>query len=184
MFIHTLDTIPKNWYIQLDLRQKIVSWDDLTTNFITAFNTYDEYVMVDIALQLIKEKMFEDVEESEDCLPNWALFSKQTLECYKIEEAKPEDDEPREVHILKVEGERVVEGLEISIDYYKPLKTIKVNIGIEEVLKFAFIRVYWDDEIVGKIIDLLHVYRDLFPTKFTKMKGIVGELGDENTFES
>ena len=27
------------------------------------------------------------------------------------------------------------------------------------------------------ITDLLHDYRDLFPTKFTEMKGIVGYLG-------
>jgi len=51
------------------------------------------------------------------------------LECYKIEEAKLEDDEPREVHIPEVEGERVVEGLEISLDYSKPHKTGKVDIS-------------------------------------------------------
>ena len=99
MFIHTLNIIPKNWYIQLELRQETVSWNDLTTNFITAFNTYDEDVMVDIVLQLIKEKVFEGVEESEDYLPDWALFSKQVVECYKVEESKPKQDEPREVHI-------------------------------------------------------------------------------------
>jgi len=31
---------------------------------------------------------------------------------------------------------------------------------------------------MGKVADLLHEYRDLFPTKFTEMKGIVGELGE------
>ena len=30
MFIHTLGNIPRNWYIQLELRQDTVSWDDLT----------------------------------------------------------------------------------------------------------------------------------------------------------
>ena len=29
-----------------------------------------------------------------------------------------------------------------------------------------------------KIIDLLHEYHDLFPTSFSEMKGIVGDLGD------
>ena len=32
-------------------------------------------------------------------------------------------------------------------------------------------------QIVGHIADLLHDYQDLFPTKFTEMKGIVGDLG-------
>jgi len=39
------------------------------------------------------------------------------VECYKVEETKPEEDEPREVQIPEAEGERVVEGLEISFDY-------------------------------------------------------------------
>lgn len=67
--------------------------------------------MVDTALQLIKEKVFEGVEESEDCLPNWALFAKQVVEFYKVEESKLEEDAPREVHILEAEDERVFEGL-------------------------------------------------------------------------
>jgi len=29
-----------------------------------------------------------------------------------------------------------------------------------------------------KIIDLLHEYRELFPTKFTEIKGIARELGE------
>lgn len=133
--------------------------------------------MVETALQLIKEKLFEGVEESEDYLPDWALYAKQAMEFYKIEETKSKEDEPREVHIPEVEGERVVEGLEISLDYSKPLKTVKVNIGTTKVPNFSFIGDYWDEETVGKIIDLLHEYRDLFPTKFTEMKGIAGELG-------
>lgn len=55
---------------------------------------------------------------------------------------------------------------------------MQVNIGMTKVLKFAFIGDYWDEEIVGKNIDLLHEYRDLFTTKFTEMKGIAGGLGE------
>ena len=29
---------------------------------------------------------------------------------------------------------------------------------------------------MGKITDLLHEFQDLFPTKFSKLKGIIGEL--------
>jgi len=31
---------------------------------------------------------------------------------------------------------------------------------------------------VCKITELLHEYQDLFPSKFTEMKGIAGELGE------
>jgi hypothetical protein len=37
---------------------------------------------------------------------------------------------------------------------------------------------YWDEQIVERITELLHEYSDLFPTTFTEMKGITGELGE------
>jgi hypothetical protein len=37
---------------------------------------------------------------------------------------------------------------------------------------------YWDDATIGKITELLHEYQDLFPTKFTDMKGIKGPMGE------
>jgi hypothetical protein len=37
---------------------------------------------------------------------------------------------------------------------------------------------YWNDDIVEKIADLLREYQDLFPTTFSKMKVIVGDLGE------
>lgn len=58
-----------------------------------------------------------------------------------------------------------------------PLKTKKVNIGSEEVPKFTTIGDYWDGETINKVTDLLHEYQELFPTKFSDMKGIVGDLG-------
>ena len=36
----------------------------------------------------------------------------------------------------------------------------------------------WDEETMEKIIDLLHEFQDLFPTKFFEMKGILGDLGE------
>jgi hypothetical protein len=37
---------------------------------------------------------------------------------------------------------------------------------------------YWDHHIVERITKLLHEYSDLFPTTFSKMKGLVGDLGE------
>ena len=44
--------------------------------------------------------------------------------------------------------------------------------------KFAIIGYYWDDLTMGKVADLLHEFWDLFPTKFSEMKGISGDLGE------
>jgi hypothetical protein len=61
---------------------------------------------------------------------------------------------------------------------FAPIKVKKVNIGTTEHPKISSIGDYWDEPIVEIIIDLLHKYNDLFPTTFTDMKGIVGELGE------
>jgi hypothetical protein len=37
---------------------------------------------------------------------------------------------------------------------------------------------YWDEQTLERITELLHEYSDLFPTTFTEMKGIAGELGE------
>jgi hypothetical protein len=54
----------------------------------------------------------------------------------------------------------------------------KVNIGTIENPKMVNIGDYWDEKIVEIITELLHKYNDLFPTTFTDMRGITGELGE------
>ena len=57
-------------------------------------------------------------------------------------------------------------------------KIRKVNIGTKENPKFASVGDYWDEEMMQKITDLLHEFQDLFLTKFSKMKGILDDLGE------
>ena len=59
----------------------------------------------------------------------------------------------------------------------QPLKTRQVNIGSEEKPKYATIGDYWDEEMVRKVTQILHEYQDLFSTKFSEMKGILGDIG-------
>jgi len=62
----------------------------------------------------------------------------------------------------------VVECPELeSIEYARPLRTHKVNIGIKEKPKFTNIGDYWNEETVEKIDDLLCEYQELFPTTFS-----------------
>jgi len=151
----------------------------MTSSCVHTFNAYESELMMDTALQLAKEKIFEGIGELElGNLPDWMQFAEQSMKCYKLEESKSEDMEPCKVHIPEIEGEIAVVGLEISHSFYEPLKMVKVNIGIEEVPKFASIGDYWDEKIVCKITELLHEYQDLFPTNFIEMKGIAGELGE------
>jgi hypothetical protein len=46
--------------------------------------------------------------------------------------------------------------------------------------KFLHIGDYWNNETIEKVADFLREYQDLFPTTFSEMKGIAGELGEMN----
>jgi hypothetical protein len=79
------------------------------------------------------------------------------------------------VNISETEGKRDIEGPGIELPFVgKPIKIKKVNIGTEQAPKLENVGDYWDDATISKITKLLHEYQDLFPTKFTDMKGIKG----------
>jgi hypothetical protein len=65
---------------------------------------------------------------------------KEILSCYHVQEEAPNEDDPSDIHIEKVEGEREVEGppweLEVIV---ASIKVKKVNIGTVENPKMASI---------------------------------------------
>jgi hypothetical protein len=104
---------------------------------------------------------------------------KELFSCYHVQEEVPDEDDTCDIQIEEVEGEREVEGppLEKKV-IVASIKVKKVNVGTVENPKMANIRDYWDEKTVDKITKLLREYNDLFPTTFTEMKGIAGELGE------
>jgi hypothetical protein len=97
--------------------------------------------------------------------------------CYNIN--VDEDDDPRKVNIIEKKGQRDIEGPRVELPFIgQPINIKKVNIGTEKTPKLENVRDYWDASTIDKIIELLHEYKDLFPTKFTDMKGIKGPMGE------
>jgi hypothetical protein len=60
----------------------------------------------------------------------------------------------------------------------QPINIKKFNIGTKKTPKLANIGDYWNDATIDKITELLHECQELFPTKFTDMKGIKGSMGE------
>jgi hypothetical protein len=58
------------------------------------------------------------------------------------------------------------------------VKVKKVNIGTTDNPKMDSIGDYLDEKTIERITKLFHEYSDMFPKTFTKMKGIVGDLGE------
>lgn len=98
------------------------------------------------------------------------------LECYNVT-TEDEGEDPKKINIQETEGHRKVQGPQIeNPDITTPVRTKQVNIGTEVEPKFMKIGDYRDDVTVHKIVELLREYQDLFPTKFTDLKGIIRVL--------
>jgi hypothetical protein len=123
---------------------------------------------------VFKEVSFLPLEQEED---EWTAPFQKLQGCYHINADK--DDDPRKVNIVETEGHRNVEGPRVELPFIgQPRKIKKFNIGTEETPKLVNVGDYWDAATIDKITELLHEYKDLFPTKFTHMKGIKGPMGE------
>ena len=58
LFCHTLDVIPMNWYLEIELRRGTGEWDILRKGFIMTFSFEDGFDYVDEALQEVKATIF------------------------------------------------------------------------------------------------------------------------------
>jgi len=66
--IHKLDTIPKNWYLELEMCRETMNWDELTRRFNIAFTFENESPLVDAALHVVRNKIF-SMEGPMDVIP-------------------------------------------------------------------------------------------------------------------
>ena len=53
--------IPRNWYTSVELRKGTIEWDELATSLIYTLEFVDDHSSIDVALQVIKTKIFEDI---------------------------------------------------------------------------------------------------------------------------
>jgi hypothetical protein len=96
-----------------------------------------------------------------------------------VEEEALDEEHPQNIHIIEVEGEIELEGPSLESEFFVvPIRVKKINIGTTDNPKMANIADYWDEQTMERITKLLHEYIDMFPTTFTKMKDIEGELGE------
>ena len=178
LFCHTLDVILMNWYMETELYHGTSEWDILCEGFIMTFNFEDKFDCIDKVLQEVKAAIFKIPRDHLELIqPDRNTQLSHVLECYNLT-VEEEDEDPRKINILEIEGHREVEGPQIeNPDITTPLKMKQVNIGIEEEHKFVKVGDYWDDMTVDKVTKLLCEYHDLFPPKFIELKGIIGDLG-------
>ena len=112
-FVHTLDRIPKNWYIDQELCRGTTSWTVLQQKFTVIFSFEHENPNIDAALKQIRGVIF--IKEPKiELIIEEQHRNKQTvkelLSCYHVQEEAPDKDYLRDIQIEEEEGERDVEG--------------------------------------------------------------------------
>ena len=52
--------IPRNWYTLVELRRGTLDWEEIATRFTHTFDFAYDHPSIDIALQVMKTKIFEE----------------------------------------------------------------------------------------------------------------------------
>lgn len=173
------------WMSSQGIRILKQNFDMVQVNGISYAKVFIEFLFadqwtdtVDNALQVVKAIISKVPLEPEEIVQtDWLHQLSNALECYDVQ-VEDDDDDQRNINIPEKEGSREVCGPEIKDpDITVPLKTKQVNIGMKEEPKYATLGDYWDDATMEKVIDLVREYQDLFSTKITELKVILGDLG-------
>jgi hypothetical protein len=120
----------------LEQRRETANWEEMKKKFVITFAFEHETPEIDKTLNLVRDMIFE--EPKVDIVTAYQNQKKQTVRqlIYFYHVAKEEDpieENPHNIKITEVEGEREVEGPKLDSKYFfAPLKINKVNIGIEE----------------------------------------------------
>lgn len=84
-FCHTLDTIPMNWYLEIEVRHRTSKWDVLKERFLLTFNFEDVFECIDESLQEMKAAIFRTpVDPITRVQPDQSMQLHHALEYYNV----------------------------------------------------------------------------------------------------
>ena len=123
VFIHDLGPIPTTWYFNAELHQSTHHWETLKDEFVGTFWLRGGTKVLDKALQDIDTFIFDESHPYVALgVPTRETQMQDIANCHNItiEEC---DEDPRNISILELEGERAVVGPPLqTVDVTKPLK--------------------------------------------------------------
>jgi hypothetical protein len=110
-FIHTLETIPKNWYLEMEVHRDTTEWGYISQRFKETFTFQHKSPSIYTTLQEIKHKIFNEEEHMEVrsicneeehtevisiCnAHNVSMTVHKLLECYNVTQEDQDDEDPR-----------------------------------------------------------------------------------------
>ena len=76
--------VPRSWYTSVELQQGTVEWEILAISFTQKFEFTSEYPTVDVALQVIKENIFEEIPVADTNFHQCNMNMHIWMECHNI----------------------------------------------------------------------------------------------------
>jgi hypothetical protein len=61
-FVHTLDTVPKNWYLELEVHRGTIDWEELSQNVKVTFSLESYSTLINASFQVIRSNIFMEEE--------------------------------------------------------------------------------------------------------------------------
>jgi hypothetical protein len=99
-FVHTLEGIQENWYMDHELHKGTMSWTVLQHNFTIDFSFEHENPNIDATLKQIRWVIFIKEPEVELVTKEQQRnrqIVKSLLSCYHVQEEIPNEDYPRDI---------------------------------------------------------------------------------------
>jgi hypothetical protein len=99
-FIHTLEGIPKNLYIEQEQRRETKNWEEIQQNFVVTFSFEHEIPEINTTLKVVRDRLFEEPEF--EIISTYQKQNRHTmkllLHCYHVaEEEELAEDNPRNI---------------------------------------------------------------------------------------
>jgi hypothetical protein len=108
-----LEGIPEKWLVSQEMCRGTTKWKTLQQKIIVTFSFEHENPNMDLTLNKIRGVILIDepkVEIMTDYQQQNKHIFKELLSCYHVEEEAPYEDNPHNIKIIEIEGEKEVEG--------------------------------------------------------------------------
>ena len=136
-FVHTLEEMPRSWYVATELHRTITTWEELSVFFAQTFSFQDANTEVCNALHIIHDVVLKVIPVTYPDDPHVHCSIQSMTRCYNLSGEPEDDDKLQNVNIPKSEGCHDVVMPDLPTDSMSQLLKIrKVNIGSEENSKF------------------------------------------------
>ena len=92
-FFHTLEEMPRSWYVAAELRRTITTWEELSVCFMHMFNFQDADAKICNALHVIRDIVLKFTPVAYPVDPHANCYIQSMMMCYNLSGEPEGNDE-------------------------------------------------------------------------------------------